>query len=195
VLGNCVRGTRIDRNGSCLRMERSMFVGWGILKWLGACLAAVWRHLLLACTLTAILLPACTWPPHRRVEGGFFPPRREILRIFRTELICIMYAGLQSFKFCGHLRCNGEAKVYHIQQWTGVGVVTRTTEESGLDSRYGEMQLRGRVSYPLPSCLLGVRRCFLLVKSGSDGDYFRPSDSEMEDTVPPLHQALSLCNA
>jgi len=68
------------------------------------------------------LLPACTWP-HRRVEG-VFPPRREILRIFRTEVICVMYAGLQSRKLCGYLRCNGQENVYHIQQWTGVGIVT-----------------------------------------------------------------------
>jgi hypothetical protein len=55
----CVRGTKIDGNVSCQCMERLMFVGWEILRWRGACLAAVWRHLLLACTLTAICcLPA-----------------------------------------------------------------------------------------------------------------------------------------
>lgn len=149
------------------------------------------------------LLLACTWP-HRRVEG-VFPPRREILLIYRTKLICIMCAALQWCKWCGYLRCNGQANVYHVQQWTGVGVVT--VQWTGVDvvtvRRSGNRgwvlgtgsAASGQDLGPPASCLRGVRCRFLLGKSGSDGDYFRPSVSETEDTVPPLHHTLSLCGA
>ena len=52
----------------------------GLLRWRGDCLAAVWRHLLLACTLTAICcLPACL-PACLHVapstRGGVFPTEK-----------------------------------------------------------------------------------------------------------------------
>jgi hypothetical protein len=83
----------------------------------------------------------------------------------------------------------------HLQQWTGVGVVTvrRSRNRGSIPGRGSAAS--GQDLGPPAYCLLGVKWCFLLGKSGSEGDYFRQSDSEIEGTVPPRHHTLSLCVA